>query len=91
MSKIVNLDGSAAESDQTVEELTSDPRLIKMANCATAADLKAVWLGRECDREDIQVALLMQLVGDIQHLGNAIAVLLAKLETVTQQPDTRIN
>lgn len=86
MAKILNLDGSAAESDQTVEQLTSDPRLIKMANCATANDLRAIWLGRECDREDIQVALLMQLVGDIQHLGNAIAVLLSKLETVTGTP-----
>jgi len=88
MARIVNLDGSAAESDRSVEQLTSDPRLRKLANCATAADLKGLWLGRECDREDIQIALLMQLVGDIQHLGNAIAVLLAKLETVT---DTRVN
>lgn len=88
MTKIVSLNGSAAESQQTVEKLTSDPKLVKMANCETANDLRAIWLGRECDREDIQVALLMQLVGDIQHLGNAIAVLLAKLETVT---DTRFN
>jgi hypothetical protein len=88
MTRIVNLDGSAAESDKSVEKLTSDPRLHKLANCATAADLKSLWLGRQCDREDIEIALLMQLVGDIQHLGNAIAVLLAKLETVT---DTRVN
>lgn len=83
MAKIVNLDGSAAGVDKLIDALTSDKRLRKLGNCATAADLKALWLGRECDREDIQIALLMQLVGDIQHLGNAIAVLLAKLETVT--------
>ena len=88
MTKLVSLDGSAAGVDKLIDELTSDKKLRKLAGCATAADLKALWLGRECDREDIQVALLMQLVGDIQHLGNAIAVLLAKLETVT---NTHVN
>ena len=89
MTRIVNLDGSAAESEKSVEELTSDPRLLKMANCATAAELKALWLGRECDREDVQVALLMQLVIDIQHLGLAIGVMLSKIETLSQQTNTR--
>jgi hypothetical protein len=91
MAKIVNLDGSAAGTEKLIEELTNDKRLRKLGNCATAGDLKKLWLGREVDREDVQVALLMQLVGDIQHLGNAIAVLLAKLETLTTQSNTRIN
>lgn len=91
MSKIVNLDGSATGAEKLIDELTSDKRLRKLGHCATAGDLKKLWLAREVDREDVQVALLMQLVGDIQHLGNAIAVLLAKLETLTTQSNSRIN
>ena len=89
MAKILNLDGSATGAKRLIEELTSDKRLRKLGKCATAGDLKKLWLARECDREDVQVALLMQLVADIQHLGNVIAVLLNKLEILTTQSNTR--
>lgn len=91
MAKIVNLDGSAAGTEKLIEDLTLDEAMRKLANCTTCGDLKKLWLGRECDTDDIQVALLMQLVGDIQHLGNAIAVLLSKLETLTAKSNSRIN
>lgn len=91
MAKIVNLDGSAARSDKSIEDLTSDPKLFKLGNCSSAPELEALWLGREVDREDVQVALLFQLVGSIQQLSKAIGVLLGKLEIVTKKTDTRVN
>jgi len=89
MGKITNVDGSTIQSDEAVRNLAKDPKLLKLLDCASCSDLKSVWLSREADREDIQVALLMQLVGDIQHLGNAIGVLLNKLEFLTTQSNTR--
>ena len=91
MARILNLDGRDAESEKSVEELTSDPRLIKLGNCTTAADLKALWLGDEVDREDVQVALLMQLVGDVQTLTHLVGMLFKKLEIIAKQTNTRVN
>lgn len=90
MRKILNLDGSPAESRKSVEEVTLDPGLRKLANCRSAPDLEALWLRRECDGEDIQIALLIQIVGNIQQLRNEIAVLSGKLSILSKQTDTRI-
>lgn len=91
MAKIVNLDGSAAGSEKPVDELTEDPGLRKLMNCRDGAEFKTLWLTGQCDAEDLQVGLLLQLSGDIQQLSHTIAVLLAKLETLTKQTNTRVN
>lgn len=89
MAKILNLDGTTAESGKSVEELTDDEGLRQLLHCENAAALKELWLSRECDRADVSVALLMQLVGDVQALTGAIGMLLSRLEILTKKTDTR--
>jgi hypothetical protein len=91
MAKIVNLDGTTAEPGKPVEKLTDDVGLRKLLHCENAASLKELWLSRQCDKADVNVALLMQLVGDVQALTGSIGMLLCKLEILTKQTDTRVN
>lgn len=91
MAKILNLDGTTAESGKSVEELTDDEGLRKLLHSKDAARLKELWLSRECDKADVNVVLLMQLVGDVQTLTHVVGMLLSKLEILTKKTDTRIN
>lgn len=85
MTKIVRVDGRTSEAQKPVEQLTSDPGLIALCHIESVSDLRKLWLTRKVKTVDIQIALQMQLVADIQLLTSSIGVLFKQLEILNSQ------
>jgi len=82
MAKITNLDGSEARSKENIEDMTSDPELIKLMNCQDGADVHKLWLSRGCDTDDLQIFLLFQIVTELVDLKAVIKTFFAGLSVV---------
>ena len=68
MGKITNIDGSKARSQKNIEDMTTDPGLIKLMNCQDGAEVHELWLSRGCKADDLQIFLLFQIVTELSEL-----------------------
>lgn len=86
MTKICNPDGSEALSRESLEDLTSDPGLLKLLNCRSATEVQRIWLSRECLSEDLHIALLFQLIAHVSDLTSKLEMFLARVSLNNPKP-----
>ena len=82
MGKITNIDGSEARSQKAVEDMTSDPGLIRLMNCRDGADVHELWLSRGCNADDLQIFLLFQIVTELSDLNSLMKTFFAGISAV---------